>query len=29
VPLRGAMLLDDELDGVAGGLAHIGEEIPQ
>ena len=27
--LAGTVLLDDELDGAAGGLAHIGEEIPQ
>ena len=25
----GTVLLDDDLDGVVGGLAHIGEEIPQ
>lgn len=28
-PLAGTVLLDDELDGATGGLAHIGEEIPQ
>ena len=28
-PLAGTVLLDDELDGAAGGRAHIGEEIPQ
>jgi hypothetical protein len=28
-PLAGTVLLDEELDGAAGGLAHIGEEIPQ
>jgi hypothetical protein len=28
-PLAGTVLLDDDLDGAAGGLAHIGEEIPQ
>ena len=27
--LLGTVLLDDELDGAAGGLAHVGEEIPQ
>jgi hypothetical protein len=27
--LSGAALPDDDLDGVAGGIAHIGEEIPQ
>lgn len=27
--LLGTVLLDDELDGAAGGRAHIGEEIPQ
>ena len=27
--LLSTVLLDDELDGAAGGLAHIGEEIPQ
>jgi hypothetical protein len=29
VPLSGTVLLDEDLDGAAGGLAHIGEEIPQ
>ena len=28
-PLSGTVLLDDDLDGASGGLAHIGEEIPQ
>ncbi len=27
--LLGTVLLDDDLDSAAGGLAHIGEEIPQ
>lgn len=29
LPLEGTVLLDEDLDGAAGGLAHIGEEIPQ
>ena len=28
-PLNGTVLLDDDLDGAAGGAMHIGEEIPQ
>jgi hypothetical protein len=28
-PLAGTVLLDEDLDAVAGGLSHIGEEIPQ
>jgi hypothetical protein len=28
-PLSGTVLLDDDLVGAAGGLAHIGEQIPQ
>ena len=28
-PLTGTVLLDEDLAGVVGGLAHIGEEIPQ
>jgi hypothetical protein len=28
-PVSGTILLDDDLEGMAGGVTHIGEEIPQ
>jgi len=28
-PVSGTILLYDDLEGVAGGVTHIGEEIPQ